>query len=94
MERLRVAILGGGIAGLASAYHLARAGAAPVVFEASDHLGGLGATFEHEGAILDRFYHVLLDSDEDLFPGANNASPVAPPPAGSASPDLTAVEGN
>jgi len=67
MERLRVAILGGGIAGLASAYHLARAGARPVVFEASDHLGGLGATFEHEGAILDRFYHVLLDSDDDLI---------------------------
>lgn len=62
----RVAILGGGIAGLASAYHLLEAGLQPTVFEASDRLGGLGAAFEHDGVAIDRFYHVLLDSDAEL----------------------------
>ena len=62
----RVAILGGGIAGLASAHYLQNEGYTPVVYEASDHLGGLGAHFEHEGVTLDRFYHVILDSDAEL----------------------------
>lgn len=62
----RVAILGGGISGLASAYFLAKKGIRPVIFEASDRLGGLGTHFEHEGVTLDRFYHVILDSDDDL----------------------------
>ncbi len=39
---LRVAVVGGGIAGLAAAYHLTRPGrdCAVTVFEATDHLGG------------------------------------------------------
>ncbi|HLK10818.1 MAG TPA: FAD-dependent oxidoreductase [Candidatus Binatia bacterium] len=64
--RLRVGIVGGGIAGLASAHFLARAGHVPVVLEASAQLGGLGTHFEHDGVSLDRFYHVVLDSDADL----------------------------
>ena len=63
----RIAVLGAGIGGLTSAYFLARAGLRPIVFEASDDLGGLGTHFEHDGQILDRFYHVLLDSDHDLL---------------------------
>ena len=62
----RVAVIGGGIAGLASARLLANAGHVPVVIESSDQLGGLGTHFEHEGVMLDRFYHVILDSDADL----------------------------
>lgn len=62
----RVAILGGGIGGLASAYFLLKAGFTPVVLEASDRLGGLGTWFEHEGVHLDRYYHVILDSDAEL----------------------------
>jgi protoporphyrinogen oxidase len=64
--RLRVGIVGGGIAGLAAAHFLARAGHLPVIFEASAQLGGLGTHFEHEGVALDRFYHVVLDSDAEL----------------------------
>src|SRR5579885_2088378 len=63
---LRVGIVGGGIAGLAAAHFLARAGHLPVIFEASAQLGGLGTHFEHEGVALDRFYHVVLDSDAEL----------------------------
>lgn len=62
----RVGVIGGGIAGLASAHFLLRAGHVPVVIEATDQLGGLGTDFEHEGISLDRFYHVILDSDAHL----------------------------
>lgn len=63
---LRVGIIGGGIAGLASAHFLLRVGHVPVVLEATGQLGGLGTHFEHEGVSLDRFYHVILDSDAEL----------------------------
>jgi protoporphyrinogen oxidase len=62
----RVAVIGGGIAGLASAHFLLQKGLQPVVLEAADRLGGLGTHFEHEGTTLDRFYHVILDSDSEL----------------------------
>ena len=63
----RVAIAGGGIAGLASAHFLLRAGCIPVIFEAANQLGGLGTYFEHAGFSFERFYHVILDSDADLL---------------------------
>ena len=63
---LRIGIIGGGIAGLASAHYLLGAGHTPVILEASEQLGGLGTHFEHAGVSLDKFYHVLLDSDADL----------------------------
>jgi protoporphyrinogen oxidase len=59
-------VIGGGIGGLATAYFLTRQGLRPVVLEASDRLGGLATHFEHEGVTLDRWYHVMLDSDADL----------------------------
>jgi protoporphyrinogen oxidase len=64
--RKRAAILGGGIAGLASAHYLLQHGYTPVVFESSDQLGGLGTHFDHRGTQLDRYYHVILDSDLEL----------------------------
>ena len=66
MNPLRIAVLGGGIAGLTCAHRLARAGHRPVVYEAGSQVGGLGSAFEYEDAMIDRFYHVLLDSDADL----------------------------
>jgi protoporphyrinogen oxidase len=62
----RVAVVGGGIAGLASAYFLLQRGYQPVLLEATDRLGGLATHFEHRGTSLDCFYHVILDSDADL----------------------------
>lgn len=63
---LRVGVIGGGIAGLASARFLQQAGHVPVVIEGSDQLGGLGTDFRHQDTSIDRFYHVILDSDADL----------------------------
>lgn len=62
----RIGILGGGIAGLASAHYLLKRGYTPVVFESTDRLGGLGTHFEHRDTTLDRYYHVILDSDAEL----------------------------
>ena len=64
---LHVAVIGGGIAGLASAYFLAKAGHRPVVLESSSQLGGFGTHFEHHGVTIDRYYHVILDSDAELI---------------------------
>lgn len=63
----KVAILGGGISGLAAAYYLQNQGLHPVVLEATDHIGGLGADFRHDGLSIERFYHVMLNSDRHLL---------------------------
>ncbi|MFN8616788.1 MAG: FAD-dependent oxidoreductase [Dehalococcoidia bacterium] len=49
-----IAIVGGGLAGLATAAYLARAGKQVTLFERSEHLGGRGATVVHHG-----YYHNL-----------------------------------
>ena len=64
----RVAVIGGGIAGLSAAHFLAEAGAEVALFESSDRFGGLGTYFEYEGDYLDRFYHVLQPTDDHLLP--------------------------
>lgn len=63
----RIAIIGGGIAGLATAYYLQRSGYTPVILEASKDLGGLGSDFSHEGVPIERFYHVMINSDVHLI---------------------------
>ena len=62
-----VLVIGGGIAGLASAHLLLRAGANVTVFEATSSFGGLGTTFQHREHDLDCFYHVVLPTDEHLI---------------------------
>lgn len=63
----QVAVLGGGISGLVSAYRLLQQGVSVTLFEASDALGGLGGTFEYKGAVMEQFYHVMLNSDAPLL---------------------------
>lgn len=64
---LDVAVIGGGIGGLVSAYWLAKAGARVTVYEASDQLGGLGTFFKYRDISLERFYHCMLPSDRYLL---------------------------
>jgi protoporphyrinogen oxidase len=59
-------IVGGGIAGLAAAYRLQQAGHEAHVFEASDDLGGLAATYETAGDDIEQFYHHLSKSEETI----------------------------
>ena len=53
MNSQRIAIIGGGIAGLASAYYIKKAGHLPTVFEASDHWGGKMVTRRWNGCLLE-----------------------------------------
>lgn len=63
----RVAVLGGGISGLASAWHLAGQGHRVELFEASPAFGGLAGQFEHDGLPIERFYHCVMPSDAALL---------------------------
>jgi protoporphyrinogen oxidase len=62
-----VAVIGGGISGLAAAYRLAQGGASVTLYEASQELGGLGTFFQHDGRTFEKFYHCMLPSDEPLL---------------------------
>lgn len=62
-----VGIVGGGVLGLTAAYRLARQGVRVSVFEAADRLGGLVGTFDLDGYEVDRFYHVVLPTDDRVI---------------------------
>ena len=57
---MRVAILGGGYAGMAAAVTLAQRGIPVTVFEAAGHLGGRARRIEYRGATLDNGLHILI----------------------------------
>jgi protoporphyrinogen oxidase len=71
-----IGVVGGGIAGLAAAHRLQEAGREVRVFEASDDVGGLAATYDTAGDRIEKFYHHLsanettvVDLAEDLGVG-------------------------
>jgi protoporphyrinogen oxidase len=64
---IEVAVVGGGIAGLAAAYRLQQYGHNTHVFEASDDLGGLAAVYETAGDPIEKFYHHLSKSEETII---------------------------
>jgi protoporphyrinogen oxidase len=64
---MKVAIVGGGVAGLAAAYRLVQGGHQVSVFEAGPSLGGLVRTFEVGGGRLESFYHHLFRSDTTVI---------------------------
>ena len=63
----RIAVIGGGIAGLTAAYRLARQGYDVSLWERGSRLGGQAAAFEVAGgASLEYFYHHLFQSDREI----------------------------
>ena len=68
---IRVAIIGGGIAGLTAAYDLARQGGyALTVYEGNPFLGGLAAGFKGRDEWewpLEHFYHHLFTNDDAII---------------------------
>jgi protoporphyrinogen oxidase len=66
-ESPRVAVIGGGFAGLAAAHRLAAAGSSVTVFERSAHLGGLAMTFPLGGTEIEKYYHHWFTSDRDVL---------------------------
>jgi len=62
-----VLILGGGYAGLASAYRLSQLGFRSTLVEAGASLGGHGACCEVGGSIVERFYHHYKPEDRHVI---------------------------
>lgn len=60
-----VVVLGGGVAGLAAARDLRRAGRRVVVLEREDSPGGMAAGFDAGGVRLDRYYHYFNEGDDE-----------------------------
>ncbi|MFC7201539.1 NAD(P)/FAD-dependent oxidoreductase [Halospeciosus flavus] len=58
-----IGIVGGGIAGLAAARRLQQRGHEVRVFEATDQIGGLAATYGTAGDRIEKFYHHLSASE-------------------------------
>jgi protoporphyrinogen oxidase len=64
---MKVAVVGGGLAGLCAALELSRAGAEVTVYEKYPNFGGLASAFEIAGTHLERFYHHAFSTDLDLL---------------------------
>jgi protoporphyrinogen oxidase len=62
----RVAIIGGGITGMAAADSLSQHGIACTLYEQESSLGGLAGSFAVNGAQIERFYHHLFTSDTTI----------------------------
>lgn len=62
-----IAIIGGGLAGLAAAYDLGKSGFSVLVLEGEPELGGLASSFKLGDAPIERFYHFICRSDTHLL---------------------------
>jgi protoporphyrinogen oxidase len=65
--RPHVAVIGGGICGLAAAHRLARHDIRVTLLEAGDQLGGLGTFFPRGNRWVERFYHSVMPTDANLL---------------------------
>lgn len=72
MVKKNVAILGGGITGLTSAYVLCKKGFKVTVIEKNDYAGGLAATFSHKKYLLDYGPHNFHTHNPEVMRFVNN----------------------
>lgn len=64
---MNIGIIGGGMMGMSVAYHLSQQGHKITVFETNQQLGGLATHHDFGAFVWDRFYHVILPSDQCLI---------------------------
>lgn len=64
---MRIAVIGGGLMGMALAHRLMSAGHVVTVLERDRQLGGLATHHDYGGFQWDRFYHVILPTDRHLI---------------------------
>jgi len=62
-----IAIIGGGITGLAIAYYLARQGQEVTVFEKEEKTGGLAASFDAGPFVVDKYYRHIFAAHGELL---------------------------
>jgi protoporphyrinogen oxidase len=63
---MKAVVVGGGVAGMTSAYRLMQGGHEVELYEASPFLGGLVRTFEVGGNRLEAYYHHIFSSDTTI----------------------------
>ena len=56
-------IIGGGMLGMTLALRLSQLGYKVAVYESAEKVGGLASSWEMDGVVWDKFYHVILMSD-------------------------------
>ncbi|HEY5370719.1 MAG TPA: NAD(P)/FAD-dependent oxidoreductase [Hanamia sp.] len=56
-------IVGGGILGMTLALRLSQKGHKVTIYESAEKVGGLTSSWQMQGVVWDRFYHVILMSD-------------------------------
>lgn len=78
MSAQTVGIVGGGLLGLAVADRLLQAGTQVDVYEGAQKLGGLVGSFDFDGYPVDRFYHVVLPTDDRVRRLAESVEPGTP----------------
>jgi oxygen-dependent protoporphyrinogen oxidase len=76
---MRVAVIGGGMAGLSAAWELLRGGADPVVFEASARAGGKVNSVREGGFLTEDGPHFIAQPLGDLLEGAGLLGSVVDP---------------
>lgn len=64
---MKIGIVGGGFMGLVLAHELSKTNATVTVYESADQLGGLSTHENYGPFIWDRFYHVILPTDQFLI---------------------------
>lgn len=62
-----VAVIGAGPMGLATAYHLGKAGHHVTIYEKDAVVGGMTASFDFDGIEIERYYHFICGPDEPYF---------------------------
>ncbi len=65
---MRVAVIGGGVAGLVAAHELAKSGEKVILFERDTELGGLASSFDFfPDWRVERYYHFICRPDRSYF---------------------------
>ncbi len=63
---MKIGIVGGGFMGLVLAHEISKTTAHVKVFEADSQLGGLATHYDYGSFIWDKYYHVILPTDNHL----------------------------
>jgi len=64
---MKIGIVGGGFMGLVLAHEISKTNANVKIFESDSQLGGLATYYDYGTFIWDKFYHVILPTDNHLI---------------------------